>query len=347
VSRPDDSSRRIFGGFQGSLCSSAWHGACDGREAKATIVFHARIATLLVCALLSSTAAAGKLGRVGDAARSSSGSSSSSASPGTSSSSHGGGARTGDGDVDADAVLIAGLLYVAASPWIIPHSAVEERRPPGAAARVRFAPYPYADGASGSLLEGRPAQALLERDVAVDAGPPVVAPADGGPPTSRKPVAVELGAEAAIGVDEDVVRSGFHARAQFPFRLGLDTSWSWYRELNGSRDQLGMGREHLNLRFAESSHVAFWSGLGPQHLVDSRGWVHGFDVTWAFQAFPVNPLVVAAEGSLGMLGNAFAPGARGELGFMLNRFEVSAGYEERWVGGIGLGGPFVSLTAWL
>ena len=32
---------------------------------------------------------------------------------------------------------------------------------------------------------------------------------------------------------------------------------------------------------------------------------------------------------------------------MLNRFEVSAGYEQRWVGSEGLGGPFVSLTAWL
>ncbi len=305
----------------------------------------ARIATVLVCALLSSTAAAGKLERVGDAARSSSGSSSGSASHGTSSSSHG--ACTGDGDVDIDGMLIAGLLYVAASPWIVPHSAVEEKRPPGAAERVRFAPYPYADGAAGSLVERRPEHALLERDVAVDAGPPVVAPGDDAQPISRKPVALELGAEAAIGVDEDVVRSGFHVRAQFPSRLGLDTSWSWYRELNGSRDQLGLGREHLNLRFAESTHVAFWTGLGPQHLVDSRGWVHGFDVTWAFQAFPVNPLVIAAEGSLGMLGNAFAPGVRGELGFMLNRFEVSAGYEERWVGGIGLGGPFVSLTAWL
>jgi hypothetical protein len=199
------------------------------------------------------------------------------------------------------------------------------------------------------LLEGRPVQALLERDAMVDAGPAIAppAPSDVREPVARNPVAVEIGAEAAIGVDEDVIRSGLHARALFPYRLGLDTSWSWYRELHGAEDQLGMGREHLNFRFAESSHVQFWTGIGPQHLVDSRGWVHGFDVTWAFQAFPVKPVVVTAEGSLGTLGNAFAPGVRGELGIMLNRFEVSAGYEQRWVGPEGLGGPFVSLTAWL
>jgi hypothetical protein len=32
---------------------------------------------------------------------------------------------------------------------------------------------------------------------------------------------------------------------------------------------------------------------------------------------------------------------------MLNRFEVSAGFEERWVGPVALGGPFVAVTAWL
>jgi hypothetical protein len=325
---------------------------------EAIIVFHssvsrarnqsrAGVATLFACALLSSSAAAGKLARVGDAARSSSGSSTHDTSTrGTSSSDHGG-SGSGDGDVDVEGVLAVMVAYAIASPWLAPHMAVEEKRPPGAASRVRFAPYPYADGAPGSLLEMPPTQALLDRDVVVDAGPPLAAPGGVATPTSRKPVALELGAEAAIGVDEDVVRSGFHARAQFPYRLGLDTSWSWYRELNGSRDQLGIGREHLNVRFAESSQVEFWSGIGAQHLVDSRGWVNGFDATWAFQAFPMNPLVIAAEGSLGTLGTAFAPGVRGELGFMLNRFEVGMGYEQRWVGGIGLGGPFVPITAWL
>jgi hypothetical protein len=338
----------------------AWRMRCPlaGRR---TIVLHswirlhartqhrAAIATLLVCALLAPSVAAGKLARVGDAARSSSGSSTHTTS---SPSCHGGGGGSSSGstDVDVDAAIVVALFYAAASPWLVPYSAVEEKRPAGAADRVRFARYPYADGAPGSLLEGRPTQALLDRDIVVDAGqPPVVPPSPdhAEQPIARKPFALELGAEAAIGVDEDVVRSGFHARAEFPYRLGLDTSWSWYRELNGSHDQLGLGREHLNLRFAESSHVEFWTGIGAQHLVDSRGLVNGFDATWAFQAFPVNPLVMAAEGSLGSLGSAFAPGVRGELGFMLNRFEVAMGYEQRWVGGVGLGGPFVSLTAWL
>ncbi|HEX7670801.1 MAG TPA: hypothetical protein VF395_14500, partial [Polyangiaceae bacterium] len=73
---------------------------------------------------------------------------------------------------------------------------------------------------------------------------------------------------------------------------------------------------------------------------------HGLDVTWGFQAFPAKPLVLAAEGSLGTLGSVFAPGVRAEVGLMLNRFEVSAGFEERWVGPVALGGPFVSATAW-
>lgn len=242
------------------------------------------------------------------------------------------------------------LLAAVFSPWLVPNALVEAKRLPGAAAGVRFADYPYAHGASGLLVERRPAQALLERDDVVDAGPPVAAPSapvDSTIPAARKPFALEFGAEAAIGVDEDVVRSGFHARALFPYRLGIDTSWSLYRELHGtSPDQLGLGREHLDIRFAESEHVHFWTGIGPQHLVDSKGWVNGFDLTWAFQAFPGNPFVVSAEASVGVLGKAFAPGLRGEVGLMLDRFEVSAGYEERWVGPVALGGPLVSLTAW-
>jgi hypothetical protein len=245
------------------------------------------------------------------------------------------------------------LLYVVASPWLLPNVLVEAKRTDGAAGRVRFADYPYARGSEGLLIETRPVvpPPPPENFEKPDAPRPVVLP---NPPlnvehsASRKAVAVELGLEAGIGVDDAVVRSGFQARALFPFRLGLDTRWSLYREAQpGGVDQLGLGREHLNLRFAESSHVLFETGIGPQHLVDASGWVHGFDLTWGFQAFPGKPVVFAAEGSLGTLGGVFAPGARGELGVMLNRFKISAGFEQRWVGPVALGGPFVTLTAWL
>jgi hypothetical protein len=241
------------------------------------------------------------------------------------------------------------LVYVIASPWLVPHAVVEDGRPEGAAAGARFADYPYADDTPGLLLESRPPPSS---EIAPDPADPDSADAVVDPPGApatgaRRPVAAELGLEQGIGVDEGVMRSGFHARALFPFRLGLDASWSIYREGRGaSVDQLGLGREHLSFRFAESSRVHFQTGIGPQHLVDSSGWVHGFEVTWGFQAFPASPLVLAAEGSLGTIGGAFAPGLRGEIGLMLNRFEVSGGYEERWVGPVALGGPFASITAW-
>jgi hypothetical protein len=244
------------------------------------------------------------------------------------------------------------MLYLIASPWVLPNAIVEAGRAEGAAERVRFADYPYAHGAAGLLLEAPPPPSLVPDDPGdPDARPPVVFPpvaSNSGLVTSRKVVAGELRLEAGIGTDDGVVRSGFDAHALFPFRLGLDTSWFLYREAHGEGiDQLGRGREHVSLRFAESRYIHFQTGIGPQHLVDSRGWVHGFDVTWGFQAFPANPVVLAAEGSLGTLGHAFAPGVRGELGVMLNRFEVSAGFEERWVGPVALGGPFVAVTAWL
>jgi hypothetical protein len=244
------------------------------------------------------------------------------------------------------------MFYVIASPWLLPNALVEAERADGASGRVRFAAYPYARGSTGLLLEAPPPPPPLPDDIGdPDARPPVVfppVPSTVEHVSSRKTVAAELGLEGGIGIGDGVVRSGFHANVLFPFRLGLDTSWSMYKEATGDGvDQLGRGREHLSIRFAESSHVHFVTGVGMQHLVDSQGWVNGFDMTWGFQAFPGSPVVLAAEGSLGTLGNAFAPGVRGELGFMLNRVQLGAGFETRWVGPVALGGPFVSATVWL
>lgn len=301
----------------------------------------------MVLAFFAGVARAGKLGDTSKAARSSS----SSSSTGSSSESSSDGSSTHPANA-VDELGAAAVFYVIASPWLLPNALVEAGRAEGAAGRLRFADYPYAHHSTGLLLEAPSPPSPPPGDPDdPDARPPVVfppVPANLERVRSRKTVAAELGLEAGIGTNDGVIRSGFRAHVLFPSRLGLDTSWSLYQEAHGEGiDRLGRGREHVSLRFAESSGVHFQTGIGAQHVVDSQGWVHGFDATWGFQAFPANPVVFAAEGSLGTIGSAFAPGVRGELGFMLNRFQVSAGFEERWVGPVALGGPFISVTAWL
>jgi len=312
-----------------------------------TRALSAAFVTVSAVTVFAAKASAGKLSRASEAAHGSSPPSSSSSSQSSRESSESCCQPAGP----VDELAAVALLYVVGSPWIVPNAIVEAERPEGSAGRTRFAEYPYAHDSGGFLLQAPlPPAPPPDDDDGIGqpeaSTPPPVPPPSG--PTSRKSVGAFLGLEAGIGTNDAVIRSGFHAQVMFPYRLGLDTSWSWYREASGEgADQLGGGREHLTIRFAESRRVYFESGIGPQHLVDSRGWVNGVDVTWGFRAFPGRPVVLAAQGSLGNLGPAFAPGARGEIGFMLDRFEISAGFEERWVGPVALGGPFVSVTAWL
>jgi hypothetical protein len=239
-----------------------------------------------------------------------------------------------DGDSGALGELLAPVFYyVVLSPWYIPNQAVEADRAPDAALRTRFADYPYADGVPGLLLD--PGSSAMADDPVGDA-----------PPLSRQVVAAQLALEA--GLSGATRRDGVRARLQFPLRFELDSDWSRYQELDGGNlDVTWWGREHVSFRFAESSSIQFRSGIGPQHWLDAKGWVHGADLTWGFEAFPGRPWVLAFEASGGVLGKAFAAGLTGRIGVMLGPVEIDAGWRQRWVGNVPLGGAFVSAQLWL
>lgn len=238
------------------------------------------------------------------------------------------------------------LAYLFFFPWLVPHALLEADRPADASFRTRFADYPYADGASGLLIEPSP------HAVAAAAGPGEVEAEDadgsadpGADRSTGQSASAQLAAEA--GLTGAVHRNALRARIQFPVRLELDADWARYHEVVASGlDLLWLGREHLSFRFAESSTVQFRSGLGPQHMIDAKGWVHGLDFTWGFEAFPLRPLVFAFEASLGGLGKAFTAGLIARLGVMLGPVEIAVGWNQRWLGSVPLGGAFASAQLW-
>lgn len=235
------------------------------------------------------------------------------------------------------------FYYVVLSPWYVPNQVVEGDRAEGASLRTRFADYPYADGTPGLLVE---APSTITDGAAL----PSERPADGTaepPPSPGNAVAAQLAAEAAfIGSPR---RAGVRARVQFPLRLELDSDWSRYQEFNpgGDVDVTWWGREHVSVRFAESSAIQFRSGIGPQHWLDAKGWVYGIDFTWGFEAFPVRPWVLAFEASAGGLGKTITAGLSGRVGVMLGPVEMGAGWNQRWIGSVALGGPFIAAQFWL
>ena len=229
------------------------------------------------------------------------------------------------------------FAYIVFSPWLLPNYALEDGRPRDAAYRVRFADYPYADHAPGYLSE-TPSWTVASTDDGIVLGEQA--------PRSAQSVAAQLAVET--GYAAGIIRNGFVGRLQFPMRLELDTDWSIYRELDlDGVDTTWLGREHLSVRFAESRSLQFRTGFGPQHLRDTLGWVHGFDVTWGFEAFPGRPFVVAFEGSAGLLGKAFAAGVSGRIGVMQGPFEVALGWHQRWIADTPLGAPFLAVRLWL
>lgn len=234
-------------------------------------------------------------------------------------------------------------FYIVTAPWWAPNVVVEAERADGSAARARFAPYPYAKGYEGHVVEPYPPLSETESSYyeAVEAERKL----------KTKPrglsVAAVVGAESGIGLTDGIFRFGITGRFMIPMRLELDSDWSLFREMDGgTEDRLWLGRELLSVRFAESSRVVFRSGIGPQHLCDSQGCVHGVDVTWGFEALPVEPVVFSLEGDIGNAGEALALGARARIGFLLGPIEVSVGYHQRRLGTVDLGGPHLGLSAW-
>jgi len=298
----------------------------------------------IYCALLlgaivhiaTTQALAGKLDRAGGAARSGSSSSSSS----SSGSSYGGG---GSGSGADPTLLIYGTYYLllgATSPWWAPHQVMEGELPPGTTKARRFADYPYAEGAAGHVIE--PVELVNGWD-----GEMRSPSRDAIQPRLLQRVSAQLGLESGIGISDGITRFGLRGRIQFPMRLQLDADWSMLHE----RDRQGfdtayMGREHLSVRFAESSQLQFYTGIGPQHFCDAIGCEHGVDLTWGFDAFPGRPIALGIEGSVGNLGYAFAPGVRARLGVLVGPVEASIGWHQRWVDAVPLGGPFIGIGGW-
>lgn len=256
-------------------------------------------------------------------------------------------------------------MLILSSPWLLPHMALESRRAPGSVERTRFAPYPYAYGASGHIVSELPPTTLptdhgiFEIDGAVLLGddpnstgttPPDPPPAEPTDPGAEHgyPVAFQLSGETGLDLGGTIWRHQLGARFQFPWRLDVDTDWALFSEYtNKNSDHMVLGREHLALRFAESAKVQFRTGIGARHLWDSQGWVHGFDLTYGFDAFPARPIVLSAEGSLGSLGKAFAPTVRATLGVLIGPVEIAAGWDQRWISDVTFGGPLVALRGWL
>ncbi len=148
-------------------------------------------------------------------------------------------------------------------------------------------------------------------------------------------------------------RTGAAARVQIPgVNLDLSARYSFFFEpTDEGLVALALGRWALEYRILQTPYVQLRVGLAARHMHDDLGSIGGGDLSLAIDVFPGEPVVVAAEGAVGVVGEAVYVQARGELGVMVDSTELYAGYDYEGLFAAGqhvdLGGPMAGVRLWL
>lgn len=156
-------------------------------------------------------------------------------------------------------------------------------------------------------------------------------------------------------VFDGVVRTAVEARAMLPYRFEVDAAFVGFVEPQSSADValVGMSYAHVGWRFAQDEHWQFRTLLGARTWTDLHGTTGGFDFRYGFEVFPIRPLVISFDFTIGDLGTALTLGGRLTVGFMLDLLELYVGYDEFGIIPTdaslplaSLGGPIGGLRFW-
>ncbi len=152
-----------------------------------------------------------------------------------------------------------------------------------------------------------------------------------------------------------VARTAVEARAMLPYRLEVDAAFVGFIEPQTSTDVAlaGMASAHVGWRFAQDEHWQFRTLLGARTWTDIHGTAAGFDFRYGFEVFPIWPLVISFDFTVGDLNTALTLGARLTVGFMLDLLELYVGYDDfailptdASIPLANLGGPIGGLRFW-
>lgn len=127
-------------------------------------------------------------------------------------------------------------------------------------------------------------------------------------------------------------------------RLDLATRWrlgviATVERLDEGDDHLLLGTADLAVRFAQGHGVALHAGLGGRWLRDGIGTEGGIDALYGFAWWPIAPLVVRSEISVGRVGEASVVEAWGHVGAAWRWAEVFAGGRWMRIGSVEFAGP--------
>ncbi len=205
-----------------------------------------------------------------------------------------------DGDVDSTEQALGWVFLMGATaPWWGPYVVLE-----GDSAGVAAFPVgPYSQGYDGYLV--------FDEET-----------------LGTRPWSGRVSFDTADNFDDLTTLTG-RLRLDSRHRFGLDAEWSSLVERqSGGTDWLGRGDCNLVVRFAQSPHVQFHSGIGVNWLADRNHADMGFNFTYGVDLFPVDPVVASATIDLGTIGDSSLLHVRSTVGLMIRpRLHVYTGYD--------------------
>lgn len=213
--------------------------------------------------------------------------------------------------------LLGWIFFQAlASPFTLPAAVLGD----GYDHVTEFPDYPYAEGASGSLLRNN-FEEIKKQDW--------------------------MGTVQTFVIPQahDVDRFGTRLLLDSTTRFGIDTEGNyWTQNLgDGHHDQLWTGDANVVFRFAESERMQWRAGIGLNWLSDDVRNEAGFNFTYGFDWFPARPWTVSAVIDIGSLGQSTLFHGRTTVGAMVGQAEVFAGYDYFQIDNAEFQGPVAGL----
>jgi len=143
-------------------------------------------------------------------------------------------------------------------------------------------------------------------------------------------------------------RIGTQVLVESAIRLGLDSSFNYYRESleSGVHDDLWTGDANVVFRFAQSEHLTTRAGLGMTWLSDDVGSDFGPNFTYAVDWFPVAPWIISSEFDLGLINDSLLLHLRATAGVNVRHCEFFGGYDWTKIGSADLCGFVGGVRVW-
>jgi hypothetical protein len=206
-------------------------------------------------------------------------------------------------------------------------SQVDAERPTIEPTRASYGAYPYEVGNKG-YVKRRPAHEHDNRDL----------------------TAGSIRVEGGYAGDR-VWRTGGALSLDW-WRFGLDANVHFFFEQDLS-DSMYLGRVNAPFAIVMRPHLILRLGPGVHYMIDGRppgkgrrDYAAGLGGTTSVEIFPAKPVLLSGHFDFGRIYKTPTLTIRGQVGFIVERWELYLAYEYKRVGDVPLSGPLLGVRAW-